>query len=888
MAALSAPTTKSSSLSYHSGSSEEKRREEVFKLPLPERKPPGVIGQRVCVIPNARRVKLTVDKIYIYTLEFDPPIPEDELEARSKLVKTQFRNDLNSVYGIWFFDNLRMYTLHRVEGTRTFHTKDTESDFSLQVKHVKDKDMADLKTFEEMGQICSLISRKAIADAGYERNGGGRRYFDKSCNLESPGLRGRDGLPDIVIWDGMEIALERVLSGPIIKIDTTHRVLHRQSVRDLVNQIEQNVLYRNFGGRAPPDNTTDQERARKMVMDEVREELRGAAVITMYNKRVYRIDDYDPFKDAHKDTFFWSENNQDITFADYTKKVYNLDVPCHKKGMLVHRVQKGKRRGEEVLLIPSLCHLTGLTRKMKEHRQFAREFAQRTAEPPRERFGKIDVAVKRISKAISDHNRSCRDRPEGDTSVVELGDPRHALDKFTMPMEIDQEVMKIQARQLDVKVTITDARSGADQDVNTLKDLFRAYKRAAFRQDGKPDVITNWGIMYEEENEREYNILCESMLRVMRQQNLNEYFNGRPQQKAIKLKRGKKEFVCWEEQVDKLLTKFGNMDMLMIILPNDRKPYSGLVYNKVKEICFCKFATPLQCVRPKTIQGKVDQAVQHMIRQMMAKKGGTLWRIQFKKVISRPMYEKLFKNATMFVGMDVNHDWKSDMSTVGVCCSYDKYVSRFFSYIVRQHMTAELIQKLQEILFKALRRFYKENNVLPETIFIYRDGVSESQLEKVSQHEVYQVTQACHAAGSKLGIKYRPSFQFVVVQKAVSARFVSPQYSSAAPGTIVDTQLVSPRFWDFYVIPHEPPRPVGGVHKTATPTRYIIIRNDLNMESDDFQNLSLHLCSMYYNWPGPIRVPACVKYADKIAYMFGTNIQRETPNRKVQHHLFQL
>eukprot|EP01083_Nonionella_stella_P181905 653018_1 len=56
---------------------------------------------------------------------------------------------------------------------------------------------------------------------------------------------------------------------------------------------------------------------------------------------------------------------------------------------------------------------------------------------------------------------------------------------------------------------------------------------------------------------------------------------------------------------------------------------------------------------------------------------------------------------------------------------------------------------------------------------------------------VYQVTQACHAADSKLGIKYRPSFQFVVVQKAVSARFVSPQYASAAPGTIVDTQLNS-------------------------------------------------------------------------------------------------
>ena len=37
----SAPTTASSSLSISTGSSEEKRREEVFKLPLPARPQPG-------------------------------------------------------------------------------------------------------------------------------------------------------------------------------------------------------------------------------------------------------------------------------------------------------------------------------------------------------------------------------------------------------------------------------------------------------------------------------------------------------------------------------------------------------------------------------------------------------------------------------------------------------------------------------------------------------------------------------------------------------------------------------------------------------------------------------------------------------------------------------
>jgi len=99
---------------------------------------------------------------------------------------------------------------------------------------------------------------------------------------------------------------------------------------------------------------------------------------------------------------------------------------------------------------------------------------------------------------------------------------------------------------------------------------------------------------------------------------------------------------------------------------------------------------------------------------------------------------------------------------------------------------------------------------------------------------------------------------------------------------VVDTTVVNPMFSDFYLIPS-----IAPPNATARPTRFIVVRDDLNFTSDDLEILTNQLCYMYYNWPGPIRVPACVMYAHKISYLFGKHVNGE-PSSGLNGKLFYL
>merc|ERR1712146_864668 len=91
-------------------------------------------------------------------------------------------------------------------------------------------------------------------------------------------------------------------------------------------------------------------------------------------------------------------------------------------------------------------------------------------------------------------------------------------------------------------------------------------------------------------------------------------------------------------------------------------------------------------------------------------------------------------------------------------------------------------------------------------------------------------------------------------------------FESPAAGTIVDDRITSNLLSDFFLIPSvAPPK------ATARPTRFIVLRDDLKLSADQVQGLTNQMCYMYYNWPGPIRVPACVMYAQKCAYLLASS-----------------
>ena len=53
---------------------------------------------------------------------------------------------------------------------------------------------------------------------------------------------------------------------------------------------------------------------------------------------------------------------------------------------------------------------------------------------------------------------------------------------------------------------------------------------------------------------------------------------------------------------------------------------------------------------------------------------------------------------------------------------------------------------------------------------------------------------------------------------------------------------------------------------TALPVHYEVVINTTQLKKDEIEHLTYHQCYSYFGFQGPIKVPACVMYAHKLAY----------------------
>lgn len=88
------------------------------------------------------------------------------------------------------------------------------------------------------------------------------------------------------------------------------------------------------------------------------------------------------------------------------------------------------------------------------------------------------------------------------------------------------------------------------------------------------------------------------------------------------------------------------------------------------------------------------------------------------------------------------------------------------------------------------------NHNLPEKIVVYRDGVSDGQLNMVKEYEIPQLIKSFETFPS-----YEPQLVFIVVQKRISTTFYSwaaTSFGTPQPGTILDHTLTQ-RDWSVWV-----------------------------------------------------------------------------------------
>lgn len=308
------------------------------------------------------------------------------------------------------------------------------------------------------------------------------------------------------------------------------------------------------------------------------------------------------------------------------------------------------------------------------------------------------------------------------------------------------------------------------------------------------------------------------------------------------------------------------VQFFLVIIPDTLR--QEVFYQQVKNKINSDNPIISQFVTSKTINRDNDRIYLNIVRQINAKLGGDLWRMNFGPEIS---------NKTMLVGIDVCH--KGKQSIIGFVATYDQYMCKYYTQASNQGQKGqEIISSniLQEYFGSALAayRSYNEGH-LPDHIFIYRDGVGDSMRTKVIEFELDQLKKILKDEyDPKNEGNALPHTTLVIVNKRVRQRFFEktaehpgshtahilnpPQGTYVDHGFVEQAEVVDGCF-DFFLVPH------SVTQGAVKPTHFYVAQNTSHISKDAILNFTYALCYNYYNWPDSIKIPAPCMLADKIA-----------------------
>lgn len=102
----------------------------------------------------------------------------------------------------------------------------------------------------------------------------------------------------------------------------------------------------------------------------INEAIVGSTVVTKYNQKTYKIERVE-FNMSPETTF--DKNGTQVSYMEYYKTRYNESVSDVNQPLLIN---KDRKTGNEVALIPELCQLTGLTDQMRTDFRLMKDLAQ--------------------------------------------------------------------------------------------------------------------------------------------------------------------------------------------------------------------------------------------------------------------------------------------------------------------------------------------------------------------------------------------------------------------------------------------------------------------------------------------------------------------------------
>ncbi|CAF2228788.1 unnamed protein product [Rotaria magnacalcarata] len=570
----------------------------------------------------------------------------------------------------------------------------------------------------------------------------------------------------------------------------------------------------------------------KLAQDTAMRELVGQIVITTYNHKTYKVDDI--AWDKTPQITFAKRDGTEMSLIDYYQERYQLQIVDHTQPLLVSKPSRQNRRAGitgPILLIPEFCRETGISDSMRNDFNLMKELASHTHIEPTPRYQSLMDMVNTINTA-----------------------PRCRQYMSKWNLRLDDNLVELEARTLEPETI-----NYSDRSVRYKQ------QEADWSRDGrscrhlKPGHLDKWLVVYEGKQKPIANELINTLYNVCTPMGMRveypeiaELQNDRPETYLKAL-----EQYCLNQQYN----------LVLCVLSNNRKDR----YDALKKFLCMDTAVPSQMVLLKTLnkRGQLMSVATKIGIQISAKLGGEIWSV--------PIPSK----SLMVIGIDSYHDKKrKQVSVAAFVATTNPQCTSYYSRIVMQTTTQELVDGISVCIRDALKAFFMQNNAMPERIVIYRDGVGDGQLQAVYEHELPQIEETFN----KVQEGYAPKWAMIIVKKRGCSRFFaknSHQLYNPPPGTIIDHTITHQNWFDFYLISQ------CARQGTAAPTHFNVIWDRTTFKVDHIQRLTFKLCHLYYNWPGTIRVPMVCQYAHKLSYLVGQSLHQDF-NHDLSNKLFYL
>ncbi|EFX88764.1 Piwi/Aubergine-like protein [Daphnia pulex] len=636
-----------------------------------------------------------------YRVDFVPDV--DHIGARKALIRVH-----EAKLGKYLFDGTLLYNITRLPQPLELLSKriSDNSDVAIHLRLVGEihKEDAAYTT------VMNIILRRCLGMLNLTL--WKRDYYDPAAATEIP-------QHFLNIWPGYVTTIRHHEEGFLLGVEIIHRVLRRDSALDVMNKIRQ---------------ASDQFEAMCSA------ELVGKVVMTHYNKRTYRIDDIDFTKNANS-TFHLRKEDRDISYLEYYKTRYNIEVRQPSQPLLVSRpTRRDANRGDDqpIFLIPELCGMTGLTDDQKKNFTLMKDVGNITRVMPDKRVESLMRFRKRLA-----------DNPEIQRELNSWG------------LNFAGDIVRINARVIPPQTIQQGGNSFTTPDGDWSRNIQRSKMCITVE-------LRDWALFTPSSMTQEVKPFIQMVQNVGRGQGFDI---PDPVVSQMQMDRT-------SNYVDAIRNECRQkgFSLIFCVLRSARAD----TYSSIKKLTCAEFGIPSQGQT-----GKLMSIATKVMIQIASKLGAEPWRV-------------LVPNTKwMVIGYDTYHDARQRKAVGAFVASTNPTFSKYYSSVKIHENNEEISPSFKDHLFGALKAYFIVNDkTLPTSIIVYRDGVGAGDIPRLKDTEIA-------ALKVKLIAQYNPSIAFIVVSKRINTRFF--QMSGRSPmnpvcGTVVDSKVTLQERYDFFLV----------------------------------------------------------------------------------------